>query len=216
VPGTVVKRRWKLVLGAAGLALCAGGMVGAWLLDRTVLAKMAERDGHDALRSGDPGLAEERFSAAIRKFPAGGKESARAHAARGISRLRLGKADEALDDLDTALRQDPGHQVGRAYRGAALYKQGRYLEAKEELTRSLNADPKSVVSLYYLGLVAERGGDFDEAYWHFTEAVRTNPGFAQGFAALSRVFKAKGDLLGEETYARLAKEKDPNVQMEIE
>jgi tetratricopeptide (TPR) repeat protein len=211
-----MKRRWKLVLGAGGLALCAGGLIGVRHVDRTIFARMAEREGHVALRSGDAVLAEERFSAAIRKFPAGSKECSRAHTARGIARVRLDKAGEALEDLDTALQQDPDYHVARAYRGAALYKQGRYPEAREELTRSLSANPKSVVTLYYLGLVSERAGDFDQAYWHYTEAVRTNPGFAQGFAALSRVLKAKGDPLGEETYIRLAKEKDPNVRLDIE
>ena len=211
-----MRRRWKVIGGSFMGMLVGGVVVGWWYADRTIIARMAEQNGFEAAQKGNHQIAEERLSAAIRKFPSDSKDSGRSHTYRARTRIELGRFDEALADADHALRIDPAYTLARTFRGAALYKLGRYDEAERDLDASLARETKSVPAQYYRGLVAERKGRLDMAEAHYRAAIDHNSAFARGFAGLSRVRRAQGDEVWADMFARWARERSPNVSLEIE
>jgi len=211
-----MKKRTKVILAVATSIVAIGAIVGWWILDRTIIARMARRDGFDAIQSGDYACAESRLSSAIRKAPASSPDSAIALRFRSIARFNLGRYDDSISDADASLRITPNDNLALTYRGASLYKLGRIDEATKDLEKALQLSPKSVIANYWLGTLAERKGEFRLAYDYYTEATWENKRFAEGFAGLSRVFKAQGDEASAEAYKKIAKEIKPNVNMEID
>jgi tetratricopeptide (TPR) repeat protein len=218
-----MRRRWKVVLGAGAAVLIGGGLVGWWYADRTVIARMAERDGIDALQAGDRGRAEERFSAAIRKFPSDTDRSARAHLWRSQVRLARGAFEEAHADADQAVHiQSANATAARTLRARAAYKLGRYDEAKADYDQVLEAKPDSAAVHFYLGLIAERRGDLDGATQHYYRTCDLDrPSVAKqwltsAFAGLSRILRARGDAEMADFMRDSALQLNPQQSFEIE
>jgi tetratricopeptide (TPR) repeat protein len=211
-----MRRRWKIILATAGAILTTGGLFGWWYADRTIFARMAVRDGTNALLNGDHASAEERFSAAIRKFPEGSEGSARAYLWRAEVRLWTGRLDEAFTDADRALQISTSNSRARTVRGQVEYKLGRYEEAKADFDLVRQATPSSVVANYYLGLIAERNGGLDEALFHYQSAVATDGKHARALASMARVHRLKGDPQAADMFRDKAIGIDPKVKLEIE
>ncbi len=87
----------------------------------------------------------------------------------------LGRADEALVRLDTALALRPDHLETQYERGVALFDLCRFDEARRALERVVAADATHAHAHHHLGLVAERAGDDADAERAFAEARRLDP-----------------------------------------
>lgn len=90
------------------------------------------------------------------------------------------RKDEAIRDLDQALKLDPGLAQARLYRGVAYYLNGRFEEAEAELTAVLKTEPRSTAALLNRGLVRQSLGRKD-AVADFSAAIAADPRCAAAY-----------------------------------
>ena len=136
----------------------------------------------------------------------------------GLSLLRGGKTDEAVQSLEQAYKKDPG----QAYAGSALvtlYLRGgqvaKAVTAADSLARRF---PKNASVLVLQGTALTQAGDRKQARRAFEAALKNAPGLVQAELGLARLdiadraFQAAGTRL--EALNR-ANDRDVNVLMEL-
>ncbi|MBW2262508.1 MAG: tetratricopeptide repeat protein [Deltaproteobacteria bacterium] len=82
---------------------------------------------------------------------------------RGVSLLRLGDDDEALETLEMALVLDPDNAAALSDRAEAHAGAGRQEEAFNDLSRALEIDPKRIDTMLIKCRLLERQARLDEA-----------------------------------------------------
>jgi len=126
---------------------------------------------------GEPGNAEDVFEMAAgraRKESFRFPRSARAHANLGIALAKLGKIDDAIDELQEALSIDPNHLVAGLTVGRILVERGQTDEAKavyQQLDERFPGNESILLSLAYIAL-RERQLDVAEEY--LEESLKAN------------------------------------------
>lgn len=220
-----MRRRWKIVVGAAATVLIGGGLIGWWYADRTYFARKAEGDAINAERANDYPRAERLYSTAIRKFPADSPSTSRAYLSRALVRTKLNRPTEAIEDLDQAVAIRPDWATPYLGRAKVLYSVGRYPEARVDLQATLaRLEPPSngAIEHYYLGLVAERLGELDTAMAEYQKTAeidrpsRDKRWLPRSFAGMSRILRAKGDKDLADFMRDSALQLNPSVPLEIE
>ncbi len=121
---------------------------------------------HDSQR--DWAAAAESYGMALEGNP----DSALVFNNRGFSMLMQERLDEAIADLDRALRIDPDFEVAQENMRLALAWSGRYVHAmsgasKRDMARVLNN----------IGFIAIMRGDYDNAEAYLLRAVEIDPGY---------------------------------------
>ncbi|MEV4008087.1 tetratricopeptide repeat protein [Actinomadura sp. NPDC049753] len=117
-----------------------------------------------------PGSRLERMSG--RERPA-----AAAHHDRGVRHLESGRPEDAVRELDEAVRLRPEYTAAHRARGIALAGTGRHAEALAAFERALRLDPSDVVSLFERAgtlLAMERAADAVAAY---DQAIAVRPDY---------------------------------------
>ena len=114
-----------------------------------------------------PGDAERCFVASLQRLP--GRASTRINLA--ATRLLLGRAAEALAELEAVLAAEPQHVDAWCHRAAALAELGRDAEALDCAERALRLDPASASAAFRRGHALERLRRFDEARAAFERVV---------------------------------------------
>jgi tetratricopeptide (TPR) repeat protein len=110
---------------------------------------------------------------------------AAAYRSRGMSYMKDGKYDLAIEDFDWAIEQEPlnsGHCTLRAW---AHLLQRQYPEAQEDFGRSIALNPSDALAFHGRGLVAHRMGRYREALSDLMEARARNsrlPGLQEDIA----------------------------------
>jgi DNA-binding winged helix-turn-helix (wHTH) protein/TolB-like protein/Flp pilus assembly protein TadD len=82
----------------------------------------------------------------------------------------MGRSEEALREVDQALRLDPLSPLANALKGQFLFYARRYPEAKEQLHKTLEINPTFWVALLQLGRSYEREGRYEEALEAYRKA----------------------------------------------
>lgn len=143
-----------------------------------------------------------------------GLEHARRGSARAVGRYRknrplrgrlalleaqalndLGRADEALERVNDAIRLAPRSVEARYERGAALFNLIRFEEAGAAFKAVLRLSPDDPYAHYHLGLIYERDGRDADAVAHFRRATRHPSGEFPPPVPISREdFRAEVDL----------------------
>jgi predicted O-linked N-acetylglucosamine transferase (SPINDLY family) len=95
----------------------------------------------------------------------------------GVSRLALGRTEEALEALDRALALDPARAGVLTARAAALVALERFEEALPACAAALAADPDNPMVLNAQGVALRRLGRPDEALAAYDRALALSPGF---------------------------------------
>ena len=101
------------------------------------------------------------------RFP----KSSRAHANLGVALLKHGRAEDALQELELALKLDPRNYLASVTLARLHFTQGRFIESQciyERLVRDFPSDSAAKVGLSNLLIRTER---YDEAHIHLREAV---------------------------------------------
>jgi len=93
----------------------------------------------------------------------------------GQALIDLGRAQEALRPIATAVRLLPEDAAVRYERGVALFELCRFSEAQRSFDRALALEPGHAHALYHLGLIHEREGQEARAEQRFAEASRRDP-----------------------------------------
>ena len=82
---------------------------------------------------------------------------------RGRLELAENKLNEAVDDLQHALKSDPDLGPGYLFLSQALERQGNQQQAASALNEALRRDPKNAIVRFELAKQEMRGGQVDEA-----------------------------------------------------
>ncbi|HEY5944385.1 MAG TPA: metallopeptidase family protein [Kofleriaceae bacterium] len=87
----------------------------------------------------------------------------------------LGRSDEALERVDTALRITPGRGDALHERGVALFDLSRFGEAKVAFEKALGIQPQDAYTHQMLGLTLEQLGEAPVADRELTKAIELAP-----------------------------------------
>src|SRR5262249_33160048 len=89
--------------------------------------------------------------------------------------LRVGRHDEAIEQLQAAVRSKPNDAVLRAFLGHWLNVQGRYAEALTQYQQAVALDPKNNAAQGGLQRTLVRMGRTDEARVAWQKVLEANP-----------------------------------------
>lgn len=134
--------------------------------------------------------AERCFVASLQQLP--GRVSTRVNLA--ATRLRLGRNDEALAELDAVLAAEPQHLDAWCHRAAALAALGRHAEALESADHVLGVDPVNGVAWFRRGHALERLRRFSEARTAFERLLALQPQHAEAWFRLGQLHQRHGRL----------------------
>ncbi len=103
-----------------------------------------------------------------------------------------GRQEEAISQLERAVRIKPGMAEARVNLGILLSKSGQAAEALTQLEKAVALRADSAEAHYNLGLVLAALGRLPEAMEHYQEALRLEPGSAEAHNALGTGLLAQG------------------------
>lgn len=101
-----------------------------------------------------------------------------AHDLLGVALGRQGRADEAITELQEAIRLRPAYAEAHSNLGAALGAKGQLDEAIGQLQETIRLKPDYAEAHNNLGVAFDRQGRVDEAVSHLQEAIRLKPASA--------------------------------------
>ncbi len=113
----------------------------------------------------------------VKKSP----HKARGYINRGVSLMKEGDFDKAIDDETEAIRLDPDNAAAYGNLGDAYYQKGKSREAIEYLSRAIQLDPYYVEAYYNLGVVWGNRGNHETALQYFTRSIVINPSFTKAY-----------------------------------
>ena len=132
--------------------------------------------------------AEESFLEVLRlnpKFPG-------VHLELGKVYISLRRNDDAIRELELALKENPGDADTSYFLGGLLAQNDRYTEAIPYLERARKAKPDSWAPYFYLGKAKLRQEHPAEAVPLLERAVKLNPDEASAYYQLGQALKACG------------------------
>lgn len=140
-----------------------------------------------------------------------------AHYALGVVSMFARRFDDALAELETALRLNPSFSLAQAYYGLTLAYCGRAQEGVAAAARALRLSPRDPFSAIYAGIASYAhfvGRDYLEAIRLARDAIRQRGDFVGPY----RVLAAAAGMAGERETATAALQElrrvQPNVSLE--
>ncbi len=126
---------------------------------------------------------------AVAKAP----HKSRPHMAYGVALGQAGRLDEAIVELDTAVRISP--DFARAWNdlGQALLRKGDAARGLPALRRAVQLDPRNVSAWYNLAVAQDRSGDVSSAETSYRKALELDPRFAPALNGLAGVLLRRGN-----------------------
>lgn len=113
--------------------------------------------------------------------------------------LELGKvyitehrADDAIRELQTALKKDPNDQEANYFLGSVLVQAGRFSEGVPYLERAKELNPESWAACFYLGKARLGLEQYTQAIELLQRSAALNPDEASVYYLLGRALKAAG------------------------
>ncbi|VVB97609.1 Photosystem I assembly protein Ycf3 [uncultured archaeon] len=110
----------------------------------------------------------------------------------GIAYDKIGRYDEAIEELQCALDLDPGYIEAHNNLAIAYEHTGRTEEAIAELGHALRLNPQYVEAHSNLGNIYAGQGRFEGGIEELKEALRIKPGYAPAHNALGTIFTEQG------------------------
>jgi tetratricopeptide (TPR) repeat protein len=114
-----------------------------------------------------------------------------AHHGLGVALGRKGQTDEAIRELQEALRLDPGYFEARYNLGVAFNRKGQPDEAIRQFQQALRLKPDYSLAHNDLGVALGRKGQIDEAIRQLEEAIRWEPDYADAHYNLGLALSLK-------------------------
>lgn len=106
----------------------------------------------------------------------------------GLAYDRIGKYEEAIKELNEALRLNPGYIEVHNNLGVTYDRRGMHEEAVNELKVALKLNPDYTEAHCNLGNIYASSGKFEEAAGELLEALRINPDFAMAHNNLGNIY----------------------------
>jgi tetratricopeptide (TPR) repeat protein len=119
-------------------------------------------------------------------------DDAQARNSLGVAYYQMGRVDDALVQLNEALRLEPEHTVANFNVALIAMMQGRLEEAATHLQRAIAVRPDYAEAHNNLGVVLMRQGSFDPAIAQFQEVLRIHPDGGDAHYNLARALLASG------------------------
>lgn len=116
--------------------------------------------------------------------------------ALGVAYMRLGRVDEALQQMEAALRIDPELAMAHYNLGVIAFGNQRVDEAIERFQRALASQSNYAEAHNNLGLALESKGSAADAEAHYRTALGLRPSLVSAHNNLGRVLLARGDVAG--------------------
>ena len=185
-------------LALAGLIVSAP----AWALSSGDLIKQ----GVTVLRDGKGQEALDLFTKAQRLDP----NSPRPHYYIATALERLGAADSAKVEYQTALRISPKYPEALTGLGKLLRSQGKKEEGTAKLEEAVKYDAKDAAALYALGKAYLEDKRYDDAEKIFRKGTLLKQGRAVFLAGTALALEGKGNLKESEEIFIRARETEPN------
>jgi predicted Zn-dependent protease len=141
-------------------------------------------------RYGDENLVLRHLESEVKKYP----QDPMAHYRYGLILARVGRRDEAISQLRTAMEKrafDPYilRDIGRVY-----YLNGQYQQSLKMLKTAHDMIPDDADCALYLGQAHMEMGLFDEASPVLREVVEKHPGYTQAYYILAQSLGKQGNL----------------------
>ncbi|HVV73756.1 MAG TPA: tetratricopeptide repeat protein, partial [Verrucomicrobiae bacterium] len=111
----------------------------------------------------------------------------------GIALSGQGRAAEARQQFETALRLKPDFDQPHYFLGVMLRQAGRLAEARNEFETALRLNPDNSDAHGNLGLICAGEGDAAGAESHFREALRINPDDSRARACLQELLQIEAN-----------------------
>ena len=135
-----------------------------------------------------------------------------AHYNLGAALEAQGRLEEAVRELQAAVRANPAHATARNTLGSAFEAQGRRELAAREYREALRIDPGYASAHYNLGRLLLEEGHTEDAIDHYRAAARIEPGDAALQAQLGAALQQAGRLAEAIEQARKALALDPGLE----
>ncbi len=128
----------------------------------------------------------------------------------GITYDRIGRYEEAIGELNTALHLNPGYIEVHNNLAVTYDKIGKYKEAKRELQEALKLNPAYTEAHNNLASVFAKSGMYEEAVEELREAIRINPKYAIAHNNLGHMHALQNNQKEAEEEFREALRLDPD------
>ena len=103
-----------------------------------------------------------------------------------------GEYDQAIDDLDEALRLNPEYAEAYNNRGIAYFSKREYDQAIADYNEALRLNPELVEAYNNRGLAYHDQGEYNQAVADYNEALRLNPEDAEAYNNRGLAYFSKG------------------------
>src|SRR5258708_33443455 len=113
------------------------------------------------------------------------------HAANGQTLLTENKTDQAIAELQTAIRQRPSYLPVHYELARAYWIKRDFASAEGELKRVIELNPKDEGAYYYLGMTYMQEKRLQQAREMFMQLLRLNPSSADARFGLGAVLSAE-------------------------
>lgn len=141
--------------------------------------------------------------------------STKAYINRGSAYVGLGNDQEAIKDLDMAIRLDPRSLKAYRGRGNAYNRLGNYRQAVKDYSKAIELNPleggdnKEAIKAYInRGVTYMAMGKYPLAIKDSNEAIRLDPGYAEAYNLRGSSYVNAGD------YRQAAKDLDTAIQLD--
>ena len=160
-----------------------------------------------ALDRSDPHLAFDicREVLAIDSFDAGALNLA------GVAAFQVGLIEEALELLEAAVFQSPGHAEAQTNLGNVLAHLGRQGDAAVAYEQAMQVDPNNSEAFFNFGLLMETEGQPTKAVTAFEKTLETNPSHALAWHGLGNALKTLEQLEAAKSAFEAALKQDPEL-----
>ncbi len=112
----------------------------------------------------------------------------------GLFLTLMGRFDEALRQIDLALKPDPLSMVMNSHKGWILYFAHRFPQAISQLRKALDIDPLYPLTYYFLGLAYLQDAMINDAIRAFQRANELSEGHPGLVAGLAQAYGAQGNM----------------------
>jgi len=109
---------------------------------------------------------------------------------RGMALNSMGRLDEALSDLNTAVELKPGAVDAHVQKGRTLTALGRYREAVRSFNEAIGLNQNFLRAWLYKGQALEKAGKLGEAHQAYLAATEQNKDYLAGWTSRGRVLIA--------------------------
>jgi|WetSurMetagenome_2_1015567.scaffolds.fasta_scaffold00689_17 protein O-mannosyl-transferase len=118
----------------------------------------------------------------------------RAHRSLGFAYLQQNLIDEAIKELQIAIRLKPDDSDAFNNLGLAYYKASRFDDAIREFSVALKLNQSNPKVTTNLGIAYMRQKRFDFAKYYLEQAIKTNPEYLIAHLNLGLLFETEGDM----------------------